>query len=139
MMFSFEVPGEPTAKGRPRFSHNGKFVKAYTPQKTINYENLVKLSFMQQIGSPEPMHNEVKATVNAYFGIPASTSKKKYEQMIDGSLRPSKKPDCDNIAKIILDALNGIAYDDDKQITCLVVNKFYSQRPCVMVSLEELD
>lgn len=52
-------------------------------------------------------------------------------------MMPDKKPDVDNIAKIICDSLNGIAYADDKQITSLHINKFYSENPCVVVQLEQ--
>ena len=70
----FTVYGEPTAKGRPKFSTHGGFVKAYTPEKTAAYENLVKLSFDQQVAEGL-IQEEVIATITAYFSIPKSTSK----------------------------------------------------------------
>ena len=56
--------------------------------------------------------------------------------MLEGKIRPMKTPDCDNIAKICLDALNDIAYPDDSQITCLLVLKFWSENPRVEITLE---
>lgn len=65
------------------------------------------------------------------------SSKKKCEQALKGEIRPTVKPDCDNIAKNINDALNGIVYHDDKQIACLTVNKFYSESEYVRVKISE--
>ena len=54
--------------------------------------------------------------------------------MLSNDLLPLKKPDCDNIAKIILDSLNGVLYDDDKQITSIIVYKKYSENPNVTIA-----
>ena len=121
--------GEPVAKARPRVTKFG----AYTPQKTVNYENLVKLSF---IG--EKLTGQLKMSIKAYFAIPKSVSKKKHKLMIEEKIRPTKKPDCDNVLKIICDALNTIAYDDDKQIVEMEISKFYSENPRVEVEIEEI-
>lgn len=67
--------------------------------------------------------------------IPKSTPKKKKAMMLDGKIQPTKKPDLDNIAKIISDALNGIAYNDDKQIVHLKVTKKYNKTPHVKVNI----
>jgi Holliday junction resolvase RusA-like endonuclease len=60
-------------------------------------------------------------TITSLFDIPASWSKKKAATTVFCT----KKPDCDNIAKIVLDALNGIAFHDDSQVSCLTVHKHY--------------
>ena len=75
----------------------------------------------------------MSVTINAYFAIPKSFSKKKQQEAKDGLIRPTVKPDCDNIAKNINDALNGIVYPDDKQIIRLEVNKYYSENERVEV------
>lgn len=136
-MIRFEIPGEPGAKGRPRFSNHGGFTKTYTDKKTRLYEMLVRDAYMTKIGNPDPMKVEIEVEINAHFGIPKSASKKKREAMINGKIRPTKKPDTDNIAKVILDSLNGIAFDDDKQVIKLLVNKYYSERPHVEVCFWE--
>ena len=59
--------------------------------------------------------------------------------MIDHEILPMVKPDTDNIAKSILDSLNGIAYKDDKQVVELIVYKFYNDVPYVNVTIEEID
>lgn len=139
--YYFVVPGEPVAKGRPKFTTQGGYVKAITPAKTANYETLVKLAYRQECPGAEIYPKDVPLTVHviAYFTIPKSASKKKSLDMQCGYIRPTKKPDCDNIGKIICDALNGVAFYDDSQIVELTVNKYYSNTPEVRVSIEEWD
>ena len=59
--------------------------------------------------------------------------------MLCGRILPTKKPDVDNVAKIILDGLNCIAWDDDTQVVDLSVSKYYSEEPRVSVMIEEID
>lgn len=59
--------------------------------------------------------------------------------MLANRIFPVKKPDCDNIAKIILDALNKIAYKDDSQVIELSVKKLYSEKAKVLVHIEEIE
>ena len=73
----------------------------------------------------------------AKYPIPSSWSKKNKTKALKGEIKPNTKPDADNIAKIILDALNGAAYTDDKQVTSLEIEKMYSEKPCVMVYVAE--
>ena len=75
----------------------------------------------------------LKAEIVACFTVPKSYSRKKHAEL------PGKpythKPDADNLAKCLLDALNGLAYPDDAQITALEVGKFYSDRDFVLVKI----
>lgn len=136
MKAEFTVPGEVCAKGRPRFVNRGRFVQTYTPDKTVNYENLVRLSFMQ--AECEKLSGAIKAEIKVFMQIPKSESMKKKAAMMGGQIRPTKKPDADNCAKSVLDALNKIAFDDDSQIVELHVNKYYSENPRVTITLEEI-
>lgn len=128
------IQGKVQAKQRVRL---GRYSR-YTPEQTKNYENWVKLSFINQYPNFKPLENELVVSIKAYFEIPKSVSKKKREQMLKGSIRPTIKPDLDNIAKSILDALNKLAYVDDKQIVFLEVEKFYDESPRVELMVEEL-
>lgn len=134
MIFEFTIPGKPCAKGRPRFTKSGH---TFTPEKTVNYETLVKLAFWQAYPSAEPIAAKVEviAKIKAYYPIPVSASKKLQTRMRAGLMKPTTKPDTDNIAKICLDALNGIVYHDDAQIVELQVTKLYSDEPRVVVWL----
>jgi len=76
--------------------------------------------------------------ISARFPIPKSTTKRDRQLIMEGKLLPTKKPDGDNIAKVICDALNGVAYEDDTQIVKLVVSKIYTAfSPSVIVHLQE--
>ena len=123
MVVHINIPGKAQGKQRPKFSRQGNFVKTYTPEKTVNYENFVKMCWMQTEDA-EKLHGNICAVIVARFSIPKSVSKKKRKELNENYC--PKKPDCDNIAKSILDALNGIAYDDDAQIVSLDVSKLYS-------------
>jgi Holliday junction resolvase RusA-like endonuclease len=134
MEFKFTIPGKPTGKGRPRFSRYGH---TYTPEQTTNYENLVKVCFKQAYPRAEPFPPKIElcADIKAYYPIPASTSKNKKQKMKDGVYKPTIKPDADNVAKIILDSLNKMAFYDDAQIVVLRIEKLYSDEPRVDVMI----
>lgn len=132
----FVVPGEPCAKGRPRFTRTGR---TYTPEKTVNYENLVRLEYQSQCRDAEFWEKGVPlgSKVEAYFQIPSSISKKNKVLMLLHKIFPTKKPDVDNISKICLDALNGIAYYDDAQIVDHRISKRYAEKPYVVIEIWE--
>ncbi len=137
MKAEFVILGEPQGKGRPRFSRVGDYVKTYTPDKTAAYENLVKVEYERQCrGKRFPDEQMLDMRIFAYYGIPKSTSKKKKQLMLDGEIRPTKKPDMDNVVKVIADSLNNIAYKDDTQIVDSMVRKFYSDTPRVRVVIK---
>lgn len=133
MNYKFEILGKPIGKGRPRV---GKF-GTYTPKKTANYETLVKYTFSNLFSNVKPTDKPIKAMITAVFTIPKSYSKK---QIAEIEKKPvyTKKPDCDNIAKIILDSLNGLAYIDDNQIYNLTIIKRYGEQEKVIIELEEM-
>ena len=83
------------------------------------------------------MEGAVRAEITAYYGIPKSAGRRAGADMMSGKLRPTKKPDLDNVAKIVLDSLNGAAYKDDAAVVELVVEKYYSETPRVEVRLVE--
>lgn len=140
----FTVIGEPIGKGRPKFTRQGNYVRTYTPEKTASYENLVKLEYEIQVlnnkKSPFSFNEDTPLSleIKAYFKIPKSTSKKRKTLMEEGKIRPIKKPDIDNVFKVIADSLNGIAYKDDSQIISGSVSKFYSEQPRVEVTIKEM-
>lgn len=128
-MISFTVPGEPKGKGRPRISKYG----VHTPKDTVMYENLVKMVCPYS----DMLEGELVAEIIAFYTIPNSTSKKKREQMLKCQIRPTKKPDIDNVIKAILDSLNGIAYKDDSQVVKVTAMKLYGDIPRVEVMIRE--
>lgn len=134
-MIQFTIPGEPKAKARHRTTKKGI---SYTPKETIEYENWVKQCYYIKYGQTM-LEGQIKAIIKAYFEIPKSYSKKKKRRAIEErTLRPTKKPDTDNIAKAILDSLNGMAYKDDSAVVTLEVYKYFDEKPRVEVTLEEI-
>ncbi len=137
-MLKIIIPGEPTAQGRPRFTTISGHAVAYDPPKSKNYkafvkmlgENAVKKQGWQLFDLP------IEMRLKAYLSVPKSKSKKFREQALKGAERPTKKPDCSNIVKGIEDALNGVAYLDDKLIVKSVIEKWYSDSPRVEVCLQ---
>ena len=112
---------EGTIRGKQRPQFKKKTGKAFTPNQTINYENWVKQCYIEQ--SNKLLQGPIRARIEIYYSVPKSYSKRKIEVIKDGTDYPMKKPDCDNVVKIVLDSLNKIAYDDDKQVVELTVLK----------------
>lgn len=138
---NFTIYGKPQGKARARTFYNPKLGRSQsvTPEKTVLYENYIKQCFLEQSNPSERWFEKepIKMTIIACFEIPKSTSKKDRERIAGGKLFPTKKPDADNIAKVICDALNGVAYGDDTQIISLTVCKVYTNgNPCVNVNLK---
>lgn len=137
-MITFLIPGSPQGKARARTYYNANLKRTITmtPDKTANYENLIKLSFIQQKPAEfEQLSGELRMEIKAFYQVPKSASKKVKQFMLEGHTRPTKKPDADNVIKVIADALNGIAYYDDRQIVELSISKHYSEIPRVVVTL----
>lgn len=135
----FTIPGKPFGKQRPRVVNRGKFSTAYTPKNTVQYENLVKLYYEQAAhGEMFPEDAMLDVRIFAFYEIPKSTSKKRRADMLANKIRPTKKPDFDNIGKIICDSLNLVAYHDDSSVVDAQVRKFYSEQPRVVVSIKTI-
>lgn len=133
MTAHFCVHGAPVGKARPRLTSSGR---AYTPQKTRDYEALVKWEYRSQTRAHRfPDGTPLTVLIDARFPIPKSTPRKKALAMIGAP--HLKKPDADNVAKAILDALNGLAYADDSAICDVRIIKSYDIEPCAMVTLTE--
>ena len=151
---SFTIPGEPMGKQRPKATTIGGHARVYTPKETIHYESNVVYFFRKAMEEnhlfPDAIlfkpNTPITAKIVAKF--PITKQHYKYHKrtssveldnegklMKEGLIKPLKKPDTDNIAKICLDALNSFAYNDDSQITELIVNKIYTETPSVEITL----
>ena len=137
----FEIPGSPIGQGRPKFSTINGHAKAYDPEKSRNYKAYVRLLATQAMNDSgfTMIEGPCCLSIDAYFEVPKSKSKKFREAALSGLEYPTKKPDIDNIIKAIQDALNGLAYKDDALIVRLHTVKLYSEIPRVEVSLIEWD
>ena len=124
----FTIPLEPTGQMRARHGVVNGHARTYKHAKQEGRENKF-LAFAVQHAPEEPIKSALDVTINAYMPIPKSMPKKARELAISGAIRPAKKPDPDNIGKHALDCMNGIFWDDDRQIVGLTVRKFYSENP----------
>jgi Holliday junction resolvase RusA-like endonuclease len=131
-VISFTVPGLPRGKGRPRFSVQGGFARAYTDAQTRSYEAEVKACAIQ--AGATPIDGPVRIEVRAYFPIPKSYPKWVAAACASEQFRYVKKPDTDNLSKI-KDALNGVAWADDSQVYDERVMKAYSACPRLEVTI----
>ena len=129
----FIVEGIPIGKGRPRVTRNG----TYTPKKTKDYEKLVQWSCKNKYKG-DPLKAPIRIDIRLYMYIPKNTSKVRLKRKLAGEILPTKKPDWDNMAKAITDALNGIAYEDDNQVVEAHVYKYFSDNPRAEVIIREL-
>lgn len=140
-MLEFIIEGKPQAKQSARFyqKRNG-FIGSYQPEKVISYANWVRHCFQREYLSWQPYSVDIplRVEVKAYFPIPTSKSKKWKEQAREGIIRPTVKPDNDNLLKLLNDSLNGLAWEDDRQIVEQRIKKFYSDLPRVEVEIERI-
>ena len=137
MQIMFTVYGEPVAKGRPRFAKRGNYVQTYTPVKTKSYEDEVRLLATKAKGSGSTLESSVSVFIYISFSVPQSYSKRKREACLSGETKHTKKPDLDNVAKAIIDGMNGIIFKDDSQIINLHVTKVYAEVGKVEVLIRE--
>ena len=128
----FEVPGKPHGKARARTFYNAatRKMKSITPDQTANYENLIKILFLSKrpVGFSKT-ENPVRVIIEAYF-IKAKSNKMPL---------PMLKPDADNICKVVLDSLNGIAYKDDSQVIDARISKYWGTEEKLSIRLEYKD
>ena len=135
MIYEFEVEGKIIGKERPRVNMNTGYV--YTPNKTKDYEFWIQQCFKIKYPCFTQIEGRVCVEIIAYLAIPKNTSKKKTELMLTNEISPTKKPDVDNIAKSILDAMNGFVFKDDNQVSKISVEKKFAENEKVFVRVGE--
>jgi Holliday junction resolvase RusA-like endonuclease len=133
-MIVVELAGTPLGKGRPRFVRATG--RAFTPEKTRNFESNLLLAAQDVMAGRPPIEGPLCVRVEAHFPIPQSWSKKKQAGALLGVLRPTTRPDWENIAKM-LDAFNKIVWIDDAQVVDGIIIKRYSDRPRLRVEVKE--
>lgn len=136
LILNFKIPGKVKAKQSVKFAKIGNFIKKYTPEDMVNYANWVKQCFTMAYPNhlPSNLYDcELSICIKVFFQVPKSFSNKKRELALRGLINPTVKPDWDNISKNICDALNGIAFPDDKAIVNGTVEKYYGDSDYVEV------
>lgn len=138
-MITFTVEGKPQGKARARtfYDKRADKMRSVTPQQTRSYEDLIRWSYVAA-GGQYMGEKLARVEIQAFYPIPKSWSKKKRNDAIFDRIRPTTKPDTDNIIKVVLDALNGVAYYDDKQVVSVSCEKFYGETGYLRVKIQEI-
>lgn len=139
LLIEFTVPGEPQGKGRPRIGKVGTHARMFTPAKTVAFEGLVAHAAQQVMAGSALLEGPCRVELDILCSVPASWSKKKHSQALDGILRPTKKPDADNVLKAVCDGINGVVWKDDVQVVDVTLRKMYAATPCLRVKVAPLD
>lgn len=126
MEITLNISVRPFGKQRPRMTRTGH---AYTPQRTRDYESIIKSTFQKQFPNFKPFESPLLLDITFFF-IRSKSNKSEYHII---------KPDLDNLIKSICDALNGIAYIDDRLIISLVARKEYSRFDGISIKITELE
>jgi Holliday junction resolvase RusA-like endonuclease len=134
----FYVPGLPQGKGRARFSTRGGFARAFTPLKTVLYESLIAVAGQEAMDERPLIEGPIYLNITAVFPVPPSWTKRRKSEVASGAAWHTSKPDGDNIAKAVGDALNGVAWKDDSQVALCKVLKIYGDKPGLDVMVEAL-
>lgn len=135
-MITFTVPGQPVGKGRPRIGKVGQHARMFTPAKTVNYEGLVAHAASIAMAGRALLEGPMDVHLFIKCQVPASWSLKKQQQALAGKIRPTTKPDIDNIEKAVYDAINGVVWKDDVQVVDVVKKKRYAAAPGVVVTIK---
>lgn len=127
--YMFTVYGEPYGKTNMIPTRRGNHLSLANPTKNKNYMSLVQDAWLSANVEKIPDNYKITLQIVAHFQIPKATSKRKHALMLQHLIKPTKRPDCDNISKVICDALNGLAFYDDSMVTDLFVSKRYGSTP----------
>lgn len=125
-------------KQRPRASMIGGHAHIYTPSKTKDFEKRVAAAFREAGGEMIEKGIPVRISIVIFHKIPAGTSKKKWAEMLDHTKVPMKAPDVDNICKLVMDAGNGVFYQDDKQVVALVAYKYWAVEDGLQITVSDI-
>lgn len=130
-MFHFEIHGTPVPQKQTRTSH-GRF---YDPSK----QDKERIQWHVKPFAPDsPLLCPVELTIAFFLPIPKAASKSLRLQMVNRVVLPSKKPDEDNLAYLITNALKGIVYNDDAQVCAKHVYKFYGLEPKTVIRVRPI-
>lgn len=136
-MIKLTIKGEPIAQARPRFTTRNGCTRAYNTNRVSSYKKLIQLEAKGKVD--ELLEKPLHVAITVLRSVPKSFSKKKRELALKREILPTQKPDLDNYIKIILDALNGVIWEDDKQVCILTVAKFFSDNPRIELQISEMN
>ncbi len=133
---SFEIPGPVVGKGRPRFVRQTG--RTYTPEATLTYENLIRATAAEKMRGAAPTERPVDMVLRVLTPVTAGWPEWKRAAALAGTVKPTGKPDADNVLKLVSDALNGIVFKDDAQVVTATLEKAYGAVPGLSVHIRML-
>lgn len=138
-MIEIRIPGAPQGKGRARSMRlkSGQTIH-YTPEKTRTYEGVIKSLAIDAMGDGLPFGGPLELEIVCTYPVAASWPAWKRELALAGQLAATVKPDLDNVAKAVKDALNGVVWGDDTQVIRALITKVYGERPQVIARVRPL-
>ncbi|MFT0800348.1 RusA family crossover junction endodeoxyribonuclease [Bacillus swezeyi] len=132
-MITLNIPVEPM--GAVRMTGRGKFVKP-NAKRYLSYKDFIKLKAKEQLKGQDLFTGPI--TVDILFQMPIPKSWAKWKKRIAPGKRHISTPDIDNLIKGVFDALNSIAWTDDKQVSDVTAVKIYSEEPGIIVGIEKV-
>ena len=129
------LAGRPMGKQRVRFTYDGGH--PFTPEKTVTYEGRVAHAAQVVMGDRPLLEGPVSVDLEIRMPVLASRPHRWRVAALEGRVLPTKKPDVDNVAKL-LDALNMIVWQDDCQVCDLRVRKIYHEKPALIATVREM-
>lgn len=137
MIRQFTWYGRPRGQGRPRFTTAG-YRHAYKAKNDVKYEKSLRDAYLEAYPDAEPFNVPVRITIRVAVPIPKGTPKYKQNEMVNDLIVPTTKPDVDNVAKGVMDALSkGVAIEDDRLVYSLTVYKIYRPEGYVDVQIDD--
>ena len=137
-MICLTIPGEVVPQGRPRFARTRNGIRTYDPARSREYKSFVQWSTFQ-LWPAEPFDGPLFVHIVEYRAVPASWPKKRRADALAGIIRPTGRPDMDNVIKAILDSLNGRMWRDDSQVVSLYAEKRYAETPRAEVEIKRVE
>lgn len=134
----FTVPGPVVPKGRHRSVIRGGRIATFTPSETVAYEKTVAWHALAAMGGRPTLAGALAVRIEVIVAIPRSATRARRAAMLGGEIRPTSRPDLDNLIKTLLDALNGIAFSDDAAVAELHAARWYGEEPCALVEVAEI-
>lgn len=128
-MITLIIPGKIVPQLRPRFATHGKFIQTYDPKPCREYKKLVRLLANQTVAKQKgfkPYERAIEVVIWFFLDIPKSYSDADRVAAATGKIRPTSRPDLDNLAKGIMDAVKGVLWKDDSLIVTMHIKKFYT-------------
>jgi Holliday junction resolvase RusA-like endonuclease len=131
-MFLFEIHSEPIPQKQTQFSRGHAYDPSHKDRLAIQWQ-------ARPYAPKQPFFDPCVMDLTFYMPIPKATSGVRRRQMCNHIIHHVKRPDVDNLAYLVTNALKGIFYVDDSQITDLTLHKRYSDTPKTVVKITPLE